>query len=279
MARPFFDRQRKTAGPIWPEGSEKTARLLGPLPPIPFWTTAAKTKRSHGIRHKGQQQAGMWPRAGTMGYRSGSGEPRVAKGSRMRQRIALEAARIMLEEGVSGFQAAKQKAAARMGSRDTRHMPGNVEIEQAMADYQRLFRADSQPGELRRLRQVAVQAMTSLGAFSPRLVGPVLRGVADANATVNLHLFAETPEEVMFELMRESIPFEADERVLRLPGNGRGTFPMYRFLAGEVPVELTVFPITGLRQAPLSPVDGRPMERATIEAVRRILEQEGSECT
>ncbi len=197
----------------------------------------------------------------------------MGRGERMRQRIAIEAARIMLEEGVVGFQAAKQKAASRLGTPDTQNMPRNSEVERAIGDYQRLFRADSQPAQLKRLRETAVRAMEFLADFTPRLVGPVLSGIADAHASVNLHLFADTPEDVMFRLMRERVPFESDERVLRYPREGRDSFPVYRFVAGEIPVELTVFPPRGRREAPLSPVDGRPMERAPLEAVRRLLDE------
>ncbi len=192
----------------------------------------------------------------------------------MRQRIAHEAARIMLEEGIQDFYAAKQKAASRLGSPDTRHMPRNTEVEQAIIDYQRLFRSHSQPDVLHRLRETAVQAMEFLADFQPRLVGPVLSGIADAHASVNLHLFAETPEEVDLFLMHEHIPYETDARQLRRSGDLRDSHPVYRFLAGDVTVELTVFPPEGLRQAPLSPVDGKPMERAALEPVRRLLEED-----
>jgi len=49
--------------------------------------------------------------------------------------------------------------------------------------------------------------------------------------------------------------------------------PFDRFLAGDVTVELTVFPQSGLREAPLSPVDGRPMERAIVATVRKLLDE------
>ncbi len=197
----------------------------------------------------------------------------MARKTQIRQRIAMEAARIMVEEGVKRFQAAKLKAASRLGNPDTRYMPRNTEVEQAIVDYQRLFRADRQPAELRRLRESAVQAMEFLAEFKPRLVGPVLSGIADVNASVNIHLFADTAEEVMFFLMRQRIPFESDERQLRYPGDTKGTWPVYRFLAGDVTVELTVFPQSGLREAPLSPVDGRPMDRAIVATVRKLLDE------
>jgi hypothetical protein len=36
-------------------------------------------------------------------------------------------------------------------------------------------------------------------------------------------------------------------------------------------VELTVFPLDGLRQAPPSPIDGRPMRRLNLAGVERML--------
>jgi len=114
---------------------------------------------------------------------------------RMRQRIAAEAARIMSEEHLSDFYRAKHKAAARLGAANTRNLPRNDEIEKALVEYQSLFRADSQPLRLKRLRETALRAMEFLAAFNPRLVGSVLRGTADEHAEVTLHVFADTPEE------------------------------------------------------------------------------------
>ena len=37
-------------------------------------------------------------------------------------------------------------------------------------------------------------------------------------------------------------------------------------------IEATVFPVDGVRQAPISPIDGRPMRRADAQAVRELLE-------
>jgi len=115
---------------------------------------------------------------------------------RMRQRLAVEAARIMAEEHLSDFYKAKQKAAARLGATNTRNLPRNDEIERALVEYQRLFRADSQPARLRRLRETALRAMELLARFNPRLVGPVLRGTADEHSEVTLHVFADTSEEI-----------------------------------------------------------------------------------
>lgn len=190
-----------------------------------------------------------------------------------RQRIAEEAARIMATEGIRDFAAAKRKAVDHLGLAAQRSLPGNREIESALIAYQRLFRAHSQPQRLRELRETALKAMGLLESFRPRLVGSVLAGTADEHSPVNLHLFADTPEQVGMFLMDRRIPHELDERILRVRPERQERFPLYRFMAGDVVVELTVFPEKGLRQAPLSPVDGRPMERAPLGSVEALLRE------
>lgn len=188
-----------------------------------------------------------------------------------RIRVAQEAARIMTEHGIQDFALAKRKAAERLGLPMNRHLPTNLEIEEALIVHQRLFRSHAQPGHLRRLRDTARQAMRLMADFQPRLVGPVLSGTADTHSPVNLHLFAETPEQVDLFLMDREIPHSWDERTVRLNPDQQERFPLCRFMAQDVSVEMTVFPPVGLRQAPLSPVDGRPMRRATLEAVEQML--------
>ena len=192
---------------------------------------------------------------------------------RMRQRLAVEAARIMTEEHITDFYKAKHKAAERLGAANTRNLPRNDEIEKALVEYQRLFRADSQPARLRRLREMALRAMEFLARFNPRLVGPVLRGTADAHSEVTLHLFAETPDEVGLFLMEEGIQHQHCDKRVTLAGGEATVCPAYRFIAEEVPMLLVVFPVNAIRQPLRSEVDGRPAQRATPSEVRALLEQ------
>ena len=46
----------------------------------------------------------------------------------------------------------------------------------------------------------------------------------------------------------------------------------FQFEHDEVSVEATVFPVDGIRQAPISPINGKPMQRADEKAVRALLE-------
>ncbi len=195
---------------------------------------------------------------------------------RTRQLLAQEAARIIVDHGIRDYRAAKIKAAERLGINTRGSLPGNSEIELAVNEHLLLFRGDSHADHLRIMRNAALAAMQLLQAFTPRLVGSVLNGTADENSAVNLHVFADSPEAVAMYLVDRNIPFRPYERRLkRRRGRkiDRESFAGFEFeLDGEV-IEATVFAVDGIRQAPLSRVNGKPMRRADAKAVSALLER------
>ncbi|KAB2927995.1 MAG: hypothetical protein F9K25_13240 [Candidatus Contendobacter sp.] len=190
---------------------------------------------------------------------------------RLKTLIAQECARLIVEEGVQNFGAARRKAALRLAIDDRTILPDNVAIEQALLDRQRLFHADRQAIHLRGLRETALDAMRFLARFRPRLVGSVLSGAVGPHASIHLHLFAESPEEITLFLMERHIPFETDEHRLNMASGARVCLPVFRFTAGEARIDLTVFGLLAEREAPLSPVNGRPMRRADPAEVQALL--------
>ncbi len=197
------------------------------------------------------------------------------KKQQVRILVAQEAARLMAEHGIRDYYSAKHKAASRLGIDDGRNLPRNNEIETARVTYQQLFKSRQQPRQLRHLRKTALQAMRLLSTFNPRLVGPVLTGCAGKYDAITLHLFADTAEEIAFALMEGEIPFTTEEYRLHLNGAGH-SLPGYRFIADETDIELVVFPVSGIRQAPLGPVDRKPMQRASTHQVEQLLEQDSA---
>jgi hypothetical protein len=185
--------------------------------------------------------------------------------------LAQECARIMTEEGIQDFGAAKRKAALRLGLPDKAALPDNTAVEQALFDRQRLFNAEHQALHLRGLRETALGAMHLLICFRPKLVGPVLRGAASAHASIHLHLFADAAEEVPLFLMEHRIPFKTSERRLKMANGASLCQPVFSFTAGDTLIDLTVFGPLAEREAPRSPVDGRPMRRASLAEVQALL--------
>lgn len=195
------------------------------------------------------------------------------KDQNMRLRLAQEAARILIDSGSRDFAMAKRKAAIHLSAHDTRQMPSNREIEEALAEYQRLFRSDSQPQHLQTLREDAYEAMQFFQDFEPRLVGPVLTGTADINTAISLHVFTDTPEEISLLLMERQIPFETGDKRLRLREDAYQNFPMVSFLVKQNRIEVIIFPVSKRLPTPLSPVDGRPLQRANLSAVEILLNE------
>ncbi|HEY8539789.1 MAG TPA: hypothetical protein VIL28_13050 [Steroidobacteraceae bacterium] len=194
-----------------------------------------------------------------------------SRADNLRRALAQEAARIMSEQGIDDYGLAKRKAAERFGATDLAVLPKNTEIEAARADHQRLFHADTHSSTLEELRKTALRAMRLLERFQPRLVGPVLSGTASAHSEVSLHVFADSPEAVALHLMDNGIPHRIVERRLRYEPDRLVAYPVVRFVAGHREIEAVVFPVNGIRQAPASPVDGRPMRRASIDELEAML--------
>lgn len=187
-----------------------------------------------------------------------------------RERLAGEAARLMAEHGIADYHQAKLKAAARLGIHDDASLPRNSEIEEALRQYQRLFRRDAS-GELHRRRESALEAMRFFRDFEPRLVGPVLEGTADARSPVMLHLHVDDADALTRFFEERDIPAQARSRRLRLDRHREADFPVWTFSADDLPFDLTVLPHDVLRQAPLSPVDEKPMRRASVAQLRQLI--------
>ncbi|HLI18651.1 MAG TPA: hypothetical protein VKV22_10325 [Rhodanobacteraceae bacterium] len=207
----------------------------------------------------------------TAGYHRIHAEGRTHQ---LRRRVALEAARLIREHGIRDYQLAKRKAAQHVGVSDEGYLPRNREIEEALREHQRLFRAKEQVHALRARRETARDAMRFLERFEPRLVGAVLEGTADTHSPVKLHVFDDSAEHVSGFLHDHGIAFETRAHTFRLDRQRSGEFPALLFDADGVTVDVTVFPRDALRQAPLDRIDERPQQRATLATLDAMLAEE-----
>lgn len=191
-----------------------------------------------------------------------------------RHRLAHEAARLMAEGGIRDFHQAKLKAADRLGIHDDASLPRNREIEDALREYQRLFAGEAHVQGLRQRREAALRALDFFRDFSPRLVGPVLEGTADANSAVLLHAHSDDPDALPRFLDEHGIPSESRMRRLRLDRERSLDASVWLFSAEDLSFDVTVLPLDALRQAPLSNVDEKPMRRASLAQLRQLLAEE-----
>ena len=179
---------------------------------------------------------------------------RSRRDSNLRRHIAYLAARMMAEDGVADYGAAKMKAARQAGLADSAQLPDNHEIEEALREYQGLYQKDEQPAHLRRLREVAVKVMREFDDFRPALVGSVLCGTAGQFSEVNLQLFTDDAKLLTMFLLNRRYRFEEGSRKMRR-GDRVDAVPQINLEVEDVTVTLTV----------LDPDDERSSRRVRAE--------------
>lgn len=179
----------------------------------------------------------------------------------MRSQISKETARIIFEEGCNNFQSAKNSALKHLNLSTGVAMPSNQEVEAALIEHIALFGPNGNRALTIEWLQIALEMMRWLEAFSPRLSGSLVRRPALLSTPIELHLFCESSERILFFLIEKQIPHEVSERRLRFGKNDYKQIPMVCFMTDEAPIELLAFTSEGKSNPPLSPVDGDPMER------------------
>ena len=195
----------------------------------------------------------------------------VRKLRQVRRDVAEQAARIMATEGQRNYRLAKQKAAERIGISSRLALPSNKEVEQALRAYQGFFGGEQHTRQLEILRETALKVMRALESFCPRLVGPVLEGTADRHSRVSLHLFSDPPEAVVLHLAENGLSYRQEERKIRWHNGDHRVVPLLVSDADGITIEMALFEQVDLRQAPPSPIDGRPQKRAPLAEVECLL--------
>ena len=189
----------------------------------------------------------------------------------IRAQVAAEAARIIATEGQHNYHSAKKKAAERIGESERLALPSNIEVKEALRVYQNLYGGEQHQDNLDRLRAIAIEAMQLLDAFNPRLVGSVLDGTADEHSRISLHVFCDSPDSMVLHFLENSVPFHQEQRQIRWHDGNHRMVPLIVFDLDDTTVELSVFDLIILRQAPPSPIDGKPQQRATLTDVECLL--------
>jgi hypothetical protein len=122
--------------------------------------------------------------------------------------IAAAAARWVVEEGLE-YGPAKRRALKALGLENRRPAwPDNDQVEAEVRRYLALFCADTQPGELRALRQLAAHWMQRLAEFRPHLSGAVWRGTATRLNDIHLQLYCDDSKSAEIGLINLGIAYE-----------------------------------------------------------------------
>lgn len=192
--------------------------------------------------------------------------------SDLRHQLAEEAARLMVEHGIQDFGLAKRKAAERLGVRTgAGALPSNAQIQEHVVERQRIFEPDGRDQRLAKLRSIATDVMEVLEAFRPKLVGGVLDGTATLSSSIELHVFSDAPEAVAAALEEEGFRLRDSQRRYRFSREATEQIPGFELMVDGEGLQVMVFPERGSSHSPLSPIDGKPMRRASRSAVLALL--------
>jgi len=176
----------------------------------------------------------------------------------------------MAEDGIEDYGLAKKKAARQAGVADTRNLPGNDEIDEALQSYQQTFHAADQRDRLAELREKAIRAMRELDAFNPHLTGSVLNGNAGKYADINLQLFTDDAKAVELFFIDRSIEYKSGQTSLYC-GETRITVPLFTLTDDGTEVEVVVLSPRDARAPLKTSLAGKAIERAKLAVVEALL--------
>ncbi len=196
--------------------------------------------------------------------------PRETARNDRRSSIAHAAARLMAEDGIEDYALAKRKAARQVGIPDTRELPTNDEIDEALRTYRQIYHQEEHRERLRALREAALRAMRELAQFNPYLTGSVLSGNAGKYAGIDLQLFTDSAKAVELYLIDRNISYRTAESRLYC-GAELVTAPVYVVTDDGTEIELTVLSPRELRGTLRASVEGKSIERAKLAAVEQLL--------
>jgi predicted nucleotidyltransferase len=193
---------------------------------------------------------------------------------KLRQAIALEAARLMYERIESEYYTAKRKAAKRLcrGSVKPKDLPSNAEIREQIQVFARIHEGERRTEHLRDMRLDALRLMRVLRPFRPRLIGSVMTGHVRKGSDIDIHVFSDSPALVADLLGQEGYQFDVERKEV-LKHNETRVFTHIHVYA-RFNYELTVYPEDKAHYVFKSSITGKAIERASIRELEELLERE-----
>jgi hypothetical protein len=194
--------------------------------------------------------------------------------AKLRQAIALEAARLMYERLESEYYTAKRKAAKRLCRRGVKpaDLPSNAEIREQIQVFARIHEGDKRTEHLRDMRLEALRLMRLLRLFRPRLIGSVMTGHVRKGSDIDIHVFTDAVGLVTDTLEREGFQFDVERKQIVKFQEAR-TFT-HVHIYDRFNFELTVYPEDKAHYVFKSSITGKPIERASIAELEEMVRRE-----
>jgi predicted HD phosphohydrolase len=194
--------------------------------------------------------------------------------SKLRQAIALEAARLMYERTESEYYTAKRKAARRLCRRGVKpeDLPSNAEIRDQVQLFARIHEGDRRTQHLKEMRVQALRLMRVLRSFRPRLIGSVMTGHVRKGSDIDIHLFSDNPTLITTALENEGFQFDVERKHIVKHEEARVFTHIHVY--DKFNFELTVYPDDKAHYVFRSSITGKAIERASVRELEELIEEE-----
>jgi hypothetical protein len=194
--------------------------------------------------------------------------------AKLRQAIALEAARLMYERTESEYFTAKRKAAKRLcrHSLKPEDLPSNAEIREQIQLFARLHEGERRTENLRAMRLEALRMMRLLRAFRPRLIGSVMTGHVRKGSDIDLHVFCDSPALLTDVLEQAGCQYDLERKQVVKHGEARVFTHVH--VHDRFNFELTVYPEDKAHYVFKSSITGKAIERASLRELEELLARE-----
>jgi predicted nucleotidyltransferase len=193
---------------------------------------------------------------------------------KLRQAIALEAARLMYERAESEYYIAKRKAAKRLCRRGVKpeDLPSNAEIRDQIQVFARIHEGDQRDRHLREMRLHALRLMRLLEPFRPRLIGSVMTGHVRKGSDIDIHVFTDRAGLVSDLLERDGYQFDVERKQIVKHNEARVFTHIH--VHDRFNFELTVYAEEKAHYVFKSSITGKAIERASIRELEELLLRE-----
>jgi hypothetical protein len=194
--------------------------------------------------------------------------------AKLRQAIALEAARLMYERVESEYFTAKRKAAKRLCRRGVKpaDLPSNAEIRDQIQVFARIHEGDKRTAHLRQMRVHGLRLMRLLADFRPRLIGSVMTGHVRKGSDIDIHVFADQVGLVTDILEREGYQFDVERK--QIVKHNEARIFTHIHIYERFNCELTVYAEEKVHYVFKSSITGKAIESATARQLEELLIKE-----
>lgn len=190
-------------------------------------------------------------------------------GSGAKWEIAQAAARIMHQQRLQEYGIAKRKALESLGLPHREALPENKLVDEALKEQLALFANEADRNWSTALLQAAQDASEFLAGFSHYIGGSLASQTSKQDDRLEVHLYCDTPEALLWVLQDNSIPYDESQRVVRIGRQVEKEFPCFSFVANSIAISITVFPDTRPQARPCD-TDGSPRPRLKPKQLAQI---------